>query len=202
MLPLNSKGFSLLQAIVTTLILGIIALTMAQLMSDFQKHSQDTRRNLEFDSILTEIDLSIASSNSCANLFSDLKIDVPLGVDSASSNRFEKTLSFLKNNGSIIGEIGITKNGLEPLYFGFPTFYKSFQATNLPIRYYIADFKVVFEKKGPSYGSSQKQKTFFLYLKVNNNLDIEGCGLAKETPEGQCILQGRTYNSLRFPACN
>ncbi len=183
-------------------ITSIVAITMLTVLSDLQKDVSDTQKNLEFQEISNLLDLAVSSQDNCAQLFEQTLVRLPIGESIPRELPPHQVVNIptLKYKGSEIAQIGVRKNGLEPTFIGFNKLYRSFPAVGLSIDYFVVDFTLKARKKGFFRGREEKSKVLKLFLKTDSDGIILGCG-PTDNEEGNCIIQGKTYNFSQFPFC-
>ncbi len=205
----NQLGFSIIEALIGVGIVAVVSMGLISVIQSQQKATSSISKNLEFNSIINEIEMYLAQAETCAPLFSNATIILP---NPASVTYLPYSLSeaakirmpSLTYRNSRILEMNVVKNGLTATAIEFDRIIDNTLSPNGANPRYILNFTVTVSKTGDNYGSTTKTKSFPVLMEVDAATNrIANCSIASSNSDQSICtnLLGGTYDSSQSPPC-
>lgn len=202
----NSKtGYSLVEVLVAVGLISIVGLGIATMMQNQFKATSTISKNLDFNSLISEIQMYLSKEDTCARLFSNANMSpLPMSVPSypyTLPTGQQVNLSKLSYQNSDLLVIGTPINNLTATILKFDKVIDVLPPSGTNRRY-VLNFLVKVTKSGQNYGSSEKEKNFTIMTEVNSSNQVVNCGASGNSMFAICMEMGGIYTAGGSPACD
>lgn len=209
----SRKGFSLVEMMIVSAIGAVIAYAFLTLVSNMQLAASSIQKNLEYNSIISEIELYLSQNETCLRLFDNVKVPLPSPIPSLPyliPNAKRVKLKKLSYSTGVVPAVsaydvlvmGQSKNGLVPTRIEFDKLIDNTLANNGTNRRLLLNFAIDMDKAGQDIGGQKKHKDFVLLVELDPADNIVNCLNSSQSPMAICqMLGGTSYTPGDNPPC-
>ena len=200
----DRNGFTLVEILVAVGLASVVGLGILSFIQSQQKATSSITKNIEFNSLVNEIEMYLMQPETCATLFTGVSINLPSPVPVLPYTMTESQkikIPVLSYRGSVLAEVGKAKNGLQATRIEFDQILDN---TLPPVgvnTQVILRFTLAANKTGENIGSQSRLKYFPIVMEVSPANTVASCASSTNSLMSICMSLGGTFDSSATPPC-